>query len=55
MPLGEDRQEDMLGGNIFVLETVGFLVRRVNNSLYTRGDEDLSCAASEDIGFGAGA
>ncbi len=45
----------MLGGDVFILEAVGFLVGQVDNALDARGDEDLSRAAAEDIGLGAGA
>ena len=39
--LAEDRQEDVLGGDIFVFQAVGFFVRQVDNPLDARGDKDL--------------
>ena len=51
----ENGEEDVLGGNVFILETVGFLVGEVNNALDARGDKNLSRAAAEDIGLRAGA
>jgi len=50
--LGEDGEEDVLGGNVLVLEPVGFFVGQVNNALDARGDEDLSCPAAVDGGLG---
>lgn len=45
----------MLGGDVLILELVGFLVSDVHDALDPRGDEDLACAAAEDVGLGAGA
>ena len=44
----------MFGGNILVLETVGFLIGEIDNAFYTRGNEDLSCPTSKNVGFRAG-
>src|SRR5690606_1548880 len=53
--LAQDRQEDVLGGDVFVLEAVGLFVGQVDNALYARGDKDLPGAAPKDVGLGAGA
>jgi len=45
----------VLGGDVFVLELVGFFVGDVHDALDPRGDEDLPCAAAKDVGLGAGA
>ena len=43
----------MLGGDVFILEPVGFLVGQVDNSLDTRGDEDLrEVPSAVDVGPG---
>src|SRR5689334_11971067 len=55
VPLGENSEENVLGGDVFILETVGFLIRKVNNAFHTRGDKNLSCTTTKDIGFRAGA
>ncbi len=43
----------MLGGDVFILEPVGFFVGKINNALHARRDKYLSRATTEDIGFGA--
>ncbi len=51
----QNGEEDVLGGDVFVFEAVCLLVGEVNDPLDARGDEDLSRAAAEDVGFRAGA
>ncbi len=53
--LAQDGQEDVLGGDIFVFQAVGFFVGQVDNALDARGDENLPGAAAKDIGLRAGA
>ena len=42
----------MLGGDVFILQPVGFLIGQVNNTLDARGNENLAGPAAEDIGLG---
>ena len=39
--LGQQRQEDMLGADILIAQTVGFFIGAVNDALEARGNEDL--------------
>ena len=44
----------MFGRNILILEAVSLLIGKVNNTFYTRGNENLPCPTAENISFRAG-
>ena len=46
--LGKNCKKNMLGGNEFVFEAVGFFVGQINNALDARSDEHLSGSAAVD-------
>jgi hypothetical protein len=48
--LAQDGQEDVLGGDVFVFQAVGFFVGQVNDALDARRDEDLPGSAAENAG-----
>ena len=41
----------MLGGNVFVVEPIGFLIGHIDHTLDAWGDEDLARASPVDVGF----
>ena len=44
----------MFGGDVFILQAVGFFICQIDNPFHARGDKNLPGPAAENVGLGGG-